>query len=254
MPAYLFLIATGRLSARFFWAFYYFDTHDMTCQANVLKSLPCAAVSHLAVGNLIDLDFEEFIMETAVQAAPEKLWFYESEGQRKGGVPEAEIIALIKEGKLTHGASVWCKGMPDWMRIENTDLRVHLDDSMPPPLTGEHANNTVVWVLAFAPILGTFLEGILAGLIYHGNEHLAESALEQHKFWFVTLALNIVLSYVDEKKLKEGGVKTDKFSGWWVCVVPVYLFQRAQALKHNLAYFIVWIVCFVLMISMPYQM
>lgn len=254
MPAYLFLIATGRLSARFFWAFYYFDTHDMTCQANVLKSLPCAAVSHLAVGNLIDLDFEEFIMETAVQVAPEKLWFYESEGQRKGGVPEAEIIALIKEGKLTHGASVWCKGMPDWMRIENTDLRVHLDDSMPPPLTGEHANNTVVWVLAFAPILGTFLEGILAGLIYHGNEHLAESALEQHKFWFVTLALNIVLSYVDEKKLKEGGVKTDKFSGWWVCVVPVYLFQRAQALKHNLAYFIVWIVCFVLMISMPYQM
>lgn len=226
----------------------------MTCQAYVLKSLPCAAVSHLAVGNLIDLDFEEFIMEAAVQAVPEKLWFYESEGQRKGGVPEAEIIALIKEGKLTHGASVWCKGMPDWMRIENTDLRVHLDDSMPPPLTGEHANNTVVWVLAFAPILGTFLEGILAGLIYHGNEHLAESALEQHKFWFVTLALNIILSYVDEKKLKEGGVKTDKFSGWWVCVVPVYLFQRAQALKHNLAYFIVWIVCFVLMISMPYQM
>ena len=35
-------------------------------------------------------------METAVQAAPEKRWFYESEGQRKGGVPEAEIIALIK--------------------------------------------------------------------------------------------------------------------------------------------------------------
>ena len=61
-------------------------------------------------------------METAVQAAPEKRWFYESEGQRKGGVPEAEIIALIKEGKLTHGAAVWCKGMPDWMKIENTSL------------------------------------------------------------------------------------------------------------------------------------
>ena len=63
----------------------------------MLKSLPCAAVSCLAAGNSIDLDCEEFIMETAVQAAPEKRWFYESEGQRKGGVPEAEIIALIKE-------------------------------------------------------------------------------------------------------------------------------------------------------------
>ena len=104
-------------------------------------------------------------METAVQVVSEKQWFYESEGQRKGGVPEAQIIALIKEGKLTHGAAVWCKGMPDWMRIENTDLRVHLDDSMPPPLTGEHANNTVVWVLAFAPILGTFLEGIALWLM-----------------------------------------------------------------------------------------
>jgi len=30
--------------------------------------------------------------------------------------------------------------------------------------------------------------------------------------------------------------------------VPVYLYQRSQALKQNLAYFIVWIVCFLLIV------
>ena len=237
----------GPLVGPFFLVFHYFHTHDMTCQAYVLKSLPCAAVSCLATGNLIDLDFEEFIMEAAVQAVPEKLWFYESEGQRKGGVPEAEIIALIKEGKLTHGASVWCKGMPDWMRIENTDLRVHLDDSAPPPLTGEHVNNTLVWVLAFAPIIGFFLESIVAGIVYRGNEHLMEMAMANNKFWYITIALNIGLSFWDERRLQEGGLNTEKFKGW-VWLVPVYLFQRAKALKHNLAYFTVWVVSIIFML------
>ena len=78
-----------------FLVFHYLHVYDITCQLNVLKSLLSAAVCHLTVGNLIDLGFEDFIMETAVQVVSEKQWFYESEGQRKGGVPEAQIIALI---------------------------------------------------------------------------------------------------------------------------------------------------------------
>ncbi|MFO1353881.1 MAG: hypothetical protein U1E88_05305 [Acinetobacter sp.] len=35
----------------------------------------------------------------------------------------------------------------------------------------------------------------------------------------------------------------EKFKGM-VWLVPVYLFQRAKALDQSLAYFIVWIVCF----------
>ena len=136
-------------------------------------------------------------MDAVTQNQSDKQWFYESEGQCKGGVPEVEIITLIKEGKLTHGAAVWCKGMPDWMRIENTDLRVHLDDSAPPPLTGEHVNNTLVWVLAFAPVLGFILEGLVAGFVYHGNDHLVELAMAHNKFWYVTIALNIGLSFWD---------------------------------------------------------
>lgn len=59
----------------------------------------------------------------------------------------------------------------------------------------------------------------------------------------ITIALNIMLSILDERKLEKAGVKTEKFKGM-VWLVPVYLFQRAKALDQSLAYFIVWIVCF----------
>jgi hypothetical protein len=181
------------------------------------------------------------------QDIQEKAWFYEEGGQRKGAVSEGEIIKLIESGKLSHGSSIWRKGFPDWMKIENTELRVHLDEVTPPPLTGEHINNTVVWVLAFAPIIGFMLEHFVAGAI-HDNQYLAEAAAANGEYWYVTLILNVGLSFWDEKRLKKAGTNTEKFSGW-IWLIPVYLYQRAKALKHNLAYFIVWIVCFVLVLS-----
>ena len=174
-------------------------------------------------------------------------WFYEENGQRKGPISEENMVELIKASTISHGTSVWKKGFPDWLKIENTDLRIHLDNSSPPPLSGEHINNTVVWVLAFAPLIGYFLEWVVAGAIHGDNEYAAEAAMENGKYWFVTLALNIALSIFDEKRLKKAGHNTDKFKGW-VWLVPVYLYQRAKFTKQNLAYFIVWIVCFVLVL------
>lgn len=177
-------------------------------------------------------------------------WFYEEEGQRKGGITEADLVALIKSGKVAYGTSVWKKGFPDWIKIENTELSVHLEEIGPPPLKGEHINNTVVWVLAFAPIIGYFLEYVVAGVIYEGQfdangEPSANEAVSSGKYWYITLILNIALSYFDARRLKKAGHNIDKFKGW-VWLVPVYLYQRAKNLNQNLAYFIVWIVCFVL--------
>jgi hypothetical protein len=167
-------------------------------------------------------------MTDEAQAVAED-WFYEEDGQRKGAIAESELIGLIKSGKISYGASVWKKGFPDWLKIENTDLRGHLEEVAPPPLKGEHINNTVVWVLAFAPIIGFVFEKAVVGIP------------------FITLILNIALSYLDEKRLRKAGHNTDKFKGW-IWLVPVYLYQRAKILNQNLAYFIVWIVCFVLVL------
>ena len=174
-------------------------------------------------------------------------WFYENAGQRIGAISEEEMITLIRNKFLTHGALVWRKGFPNWTQIENTELKTYLDSTSPPPLTGDHVNNTLVWVLAFAPILGFLLEHFIAGAVYHTNGQAAEAAIANGTFWYVTLLLNIGLSFWDEKKLKLSGTDTGKF-GSWVWLVPVYLFKRAGALKQSPAYFFVWIACFALVL------
>lgn len=174
-------------------------------------------------------------------------WFYEMNGERKGGVSESEIIALIESGAIAHGNAVWKKGFPEWMKIENTELRKHLDEVSPPPLTGDHVKNTIVWFLAFAPILGLMLEYFVAGMVYSESHYTAEKAASSGEFWFITLALNLALSYWDASSLKKAGANTDKF-GAMAWLIPVYLFKRAKALKHSMAYFTVWIVCFALVL------
>ena len=172
-------------------------------------------------------------------------WHYESNGQRLGPVAREEIEKLIAAGKLTYGGMVWKKGLADWQPVENTELKAHLQNT-PPPLHGTMVNNTIVWVLAFAPLIGAFLEGAVAAAVNHNNA-LAEQAIDANKYWYVTVILNVALSYLDENRLRKAGVNTDKFKGMtWL--VPVYLFKRAKNLKQNLAYFIVWLICFVVLL------
>jgi hypothetical protein len=177
------------------------------------------------------------------EAQSEAAWFYEDNGQRKGPVLELELVDLIKASVISPGTAVWKQGFPEWSSVENTELRIHLGAAGPPPLSGEKVNNTIVWVLAFAPLIGYFLESFIAGAV-HGNEFAAAVAMANNNYWYVTLALNIVLAFSDEKRLKAAGHNTEKFKGW-VWLVPVYLYQRAKATKQNFAYFIVWVACFV---------
>jgi len=46
-----------------------------------------------------------------------EIWFYELNGERKGGVSETDLITLISNGTLRHGSYVWKKGFADWTSI-----------------------------------------------------------------------------------------------------------------------------------------
>ena len=70
----------------------------------------------------------------------------------------------------------------------------------------------------------------------------AARAMENASYWYITLALNLLLPFFDEKQLQKAGHNTSRFKSW-VWLVPVYLCQRAQNLQQNLAYFIVWLAC-----------
>ena len=131
---------------------------------------------------------------------------------------------------------VWRDGMSEWKKAEETELVQYFDG--PPPLTGDAVNNTIVWILAFAPIIGINIESFLVAIFN----------TRSNKFWMITIALNIVLSLLDERKLNAAGHNTRALGLGSAWLIPVYLFKRAKALKQNLAYFIVWIVSFALIL------
>ena len=66
-----------------------------------------------------------------------KEWFYTSDGQRKGPIPEAQIIEMIKISQISSGTLVWTKDFSEWQKIENTELGIHLQNMPPPRLDGE---------------------------------------------------------------------------------------------------------------------
>ncbi len=170
-------------------------------------------------------------------------WYYETNGERNGPVSEETLLQLLKNNTLTTESVVWKAGMVNWLPISNTDLKEKVQYTTPPPLSGKHINNSIVWTLAFAPVIGYWLELFVAYSFYE-TEALAEEAFVDNELWFITLILNIILSILDERKLGKAGVDTNKFKGL-VWIVPVYLYQRARALQHNYAYLITCIVCFI---------
>jgi len=178
----------------------------------------------------------------------EKKWFYEENGERKGPISEEELRKLIDDGKISYGTLVWTQEFPSWKKIEETKFLEYLSRVSPPPLRGEAVDNTIVWILAFAPLIGTVLEYAIAYAKY-GDSLLGKLAasysVQSGEFWYVTLLLNIGLSWFDERRLRKAGYDTSKF-GKWIWLVPVYLYKRAKACGHSLAYFIAWMVCFFL--------
>lgn len=166
-------------------------------------------------------------------SATEGEWHYELGGNRLGPVTEGAMLLLIADRKLTRGSFIWKKGMPDWVTLDSTIFSSQFSNT-PPPLTGAAISNTLIWWLAFAPLLGIFIAGFLAGATH---KNISD-------FWWTTLVLNLALSMADERKLKRAGHDTEKMGGAWI--VPVYMFKRAQVLKQNNAYFIVWLVLFCL--------
>lgn len=172
-------------------------------------------------------------MESTYQAAG---WYYESNGERKGPVDEASLLQLLRMGIIGRETLVWRNGFVGWTPLSASGLMEEEVPLGPPPVSGENVNNTLVWWLAFMPILGSIVEYVIASALGVGSQSM----------WFITLGLNILLSYMDEKKLKAAGYPTKQLGATWL--IPVYLYRRAKMLKQSPAYFIVWIVTFIFML------
>lgn len=104
--------------------------------------------------------------------------------------------------------------------------------------------NILAWLLAFAPIIGEFIRGIILFAIY-GDSYMI--AIYRDELWYITLIMNVGLGILDEKYLDKSSVDTSKFK-MWSALIPVYLYQRSKILGHNYAYFITWCVSFLVIL------
>ena len=177
----------------------------------------------------------------------EQKWFYEDKKQRHGPVSSDEIRELINTGAIGYGNMVWTNGYPDWVKIENSELKEVLFGVAPPPLRGDSVSNAMVWIIAVLPVAGEFLRGMILGAT-HSNIYELNLALASGQLWYLTLVLNTIFCIADGFALKKAAIDVNKFILWAFFLVPVYLFKRARYLHQSLAYFWVWIVCFVLAI------
>jgi hypothetical protein len=169
-------------------------------------------------------------------------YHYEKNGNRIGPVEKEEIQKLIDNNILDRDSKIWCKEFADWMSINETDFDI--SQLPPPPLTGSSLNNTYIWILAFAPIIGLILEYTLA-YATSSSDYVAENNVDNGKYWIVTMVLNVLLCWLDEKQLSKSGHDTSKFKGL-LWLVPVYLYIRCKKTKVQFAPFIIWIVMFIL--------
>lgn len=172
------------------------------------------------------------------------VWHVESDGERKGPVSEADVLGMIARKQLRRDNLGWKPGMKDWQPLGDIPgLEAHFHGH-PPPLAASAVPNGLVWALAFAPLIGEFIAGFLFAITASpAQQAIAEQTGDYtSKYWWVTLALNVVLSYLDERKLKKNGYETKGMGPAFI--VPFYLYKRAAVLKQRPSYFIVWMICF----------
>ncbi|HPS31665.1 MAG TPA: DUF1566 domain-containing protein [bacterium] len=159
----------------------------------------------------------------------EKKWYYEKSGKRNGPVTTFQISVLIKDETISFTTSVWKKDFENWKPISETELKQYFKIEVPPPLLGDKVNNTFIWLLAFAPIFGTIIEGLFFQEVSFKRTMI---------FWTV---LNSGLAIIDDLNLKKAGHKTNNI-GWAIFFVPVYIWRRASLTHQSKSYFWVWVV------------
>lgn len=180
------------------------------------------------------------------------IWFYESKGERKGGVSTTEIIELINQGVITQGAQVWKKGMPTWVIIEDSELFQYIEDippplntptvsnDLPPPLnvesvkkekgttsnTNEESFSTKfagIWRFIYAPTFAA-LATYLVSFVIKGNSWQAFNLWSTSGMAVISFAIVIIAWGEDFWRFR----KSTSYTGWswWWLFSPCYIHDR----------------------------
>jgi hypothetical protein len=167
------------------------------------------------------------------------LWYVAARTGRMGPLGMPQLRRLAADGQLRPVVPVWRAGMAEWLPARDTELGALLGhvtraSVSPPPLPGVAIDNRLVWWLVAAPLLGVI-----------GQYALAPD--NPRSLWWITIILNLVLSYFDGKRLEQAGHKVEGASTFFI---PVYLFKRATTVGQEPYYAWAWLAVFVVSLGL----
>jgi hypothetical protein len=163
-------------------------------------------------------------------------WFYKKDGNRVGPLTSDEIILQILDKELNSDDLIWKSGTQTSSKVSDSEFKIFIHKDARPQISGKKVDNTFIWLLAFAPLIGIMV----------GKMEIFESA---NIFW-ITISLNSILAIIDERKLNAAGYKGDNFI-FALLLIPVYLWRRATLLNQSRSYFWTWLVVFFISYFIP---
>jgi len=165
-------------------------------------------------------------------------WYYEKSGNRRGPFSADDIISCHRSGEIHDNTLVWNKAFAAEWRPYSTSGTTAENDA-PPPLPPTHVNSTFAWTFALVPLIGLFIENLLANSVanYRPDAAITISAYA---------AAYIFLGYLDARKIERSGRNKKSVSLRSVIwLAPAYLIQRSRALGQKQLLFGVWVVAFI---------
>lgn len=162
-----------------------------------------------------------------------KIWYWTKNGVRQGPATLDEMKTLIESGEVSKETSVW-NGEGNWVSARKSALRGFFHESASSgaaAIPSGKVDNKYVWMVVLVPVVGM----------------LAEIFMHRELIW-VYLLLNVAILLFDEYKLKKSGYTMP--GKWWIVLIPVYLWKRAELLDHPKNYVYAWVATFVLTIPL----
>ena len=171
-------------------------------------------------------------------------WFYFERNNRAGPISEEKLKDLFNQKKLTGNTQVWKAGLDGWIPLAKSGIAGIAATQMPPPISENLISNSIVWTIAFLPLVFLFANVVWLTLLC--DPLSAQLYYETGKRLFGIIEQTVIYSVLcisDQRRLKKAGYDVDKLFPV-AFVLPVYLFMRASALKQTPYYGFVWLVCF----------
>ena len=140
--------------------------------------------------------------------------------------------------------------MKKWLSVRDSELYKFVE-SEPPPVSGEHIDNSLVWIVAIIPIVVALIDASLASQPGAAigraiAPRMGIEYAEKEVPWFIPFIMNSIFCLWDERRLHKAGHSSHWMTSMAIILVPAYLFLRAKKLKQRPTYAITWIILIVL--------